>query len=261
VDIPFVVTGRLLGAILFILIFGSILYFIRRGKIAYVRKPASLSVIDEGIGRATEMGKPAVFLYGLSRGMFEQYTVAAFSILSYIARICAETDTQLIVPSGGDEASYITRPVAVEIVRNAYREAGKPELFNEELVPFYSGLQFAYGMSVVGLLLSKKPGFFMMSGNYGADIMMMAETGMNVGSFTITTTTDVSYTACMAGVSDYMMLGEETPAAGAYLSKDPSQLASLSTGDYFKIAAIIVIALGSILLTLGDKTIVTLLGV
>jgi hypothetical protein len=232
----------------------------RRTKPPYVRRPAALAAIEEGVGRATELGRPAIYTYGLGRGSFGYYTVAALSILRYIARLCASTETRLIVPTGGDERSYQVRPVAVDIIRNAFREAGKPELFNEDDIPFFSGMQFAYGMSVVGLLLSEKPGFFMMSGNYGADIMMMAETGANVGALTITTSTFASYAACMAGVSDYMMLGEETPAAGAYLSKDPGQIASLRLGDIFKILTIGIVIVGAILRQFGNDFLRQLLG-
>jgi len=251
--IPFVQSGRSTALILFLLAFALIIYYIRRERLPFIRRPAALDAIEEGIGRATEMGRPAIYTYGLSRGMFSYYTVAALSILRYVARMCAATETKLIVPTGGDEQSYAVRPVALEIIQNACREAGKPELFNADDVPFFSGMQFAYGMSTVGLLLSESPGFFMMSGNYGADIMMMAETGMNVGAMTITTTTSLSYAACMAGVSDYMMLGEETPAAGAYLSKDVGQIASLRNGDIFKIASILVVIVGSIILQFGIK--------
>ncbi|HHY18038.1 MAG TPA: hypothetical protein GX524_08165 [Firmicutes bacterium] len=58
----------------------------KRGlKIPSVQKVAGLDALDEAIGRATEMGRPVHFSPGIGY-VDNAQTLAAFSILSYVAR-------------------------------------------------------------------------------------------------------------------------------------------------------------------------------
>jgi hypothetical protein len=51
------------------------------------------------------------------------------------------------------------------------------------------------------------------------------------------------------------MIGEEAVAAGAYLSQEPAQLASIRTQDIYKFIGIGLILLGWILTTVGSNLI------
>ncbi|MDH5679726.1 MAG: hypothetical protein OEZ28_14065, partial [Nitrospinota bacterium] len=72
------------------------------------------------------------------------------------------------------------------------------------------------------------------------------------GSITITAGCYTSNMAALACASDYVMLGEEQPAAGAYLSRDPSQLASIRVQDIYKFIAIGLMILGLIAINIGS---------
>ena len=61
------------------------LWYVRRNPAVYLRRIAGLEAVDEAIGRATEMGKPALFCHGLG-GVSELPTLASLSILSRIGR-------------------------------------------------------------------------------------------------------------------------------------------------------------------------------
>jgi len=65
--------------------------------------------------------------------------------------------------------------------------------------------------------------------------------------------------AALACASDYIMLGEEQPAAGAYLSRNPSQIASIRVQDIYKFIAIGAILLGLVAVNLGSDIINRLL--
>jgi hypothetical protein len=54
-----------------------------------------------------------------------------------------------------------------------------------------------------------------------------------------------------AALCDYVLIGEEMFAAGAYVSDDPQQLGSIAAQDWYKIAALIVIVVGAVLATAG----------
>jgi hypothetical protein len=55
------------------------------------------------------------------------------------------------------------------------------------------------------------------------------------------------------------MLSEEQPAAGAYLSRDPAQLASIRVQDIYKFIAIGFMLLGLIAINVGSDIINRLL--
>jgi hypothetical protein len=65
----------------------------------------------------------------------------------------------------------------------------------------------------------------------------------------------LSNVACLAASSDYVMIGEEMLAAGAYLSKDPGQLATIRTQDLVKTALIGILVIGLVVLALGSDVV------
>jgi len=52
-------------------------------------------------------------------------------------------------------------------------------------------------------------------------------------------------------ICDYSLIGEELYALGAYVSEDPTVSSSLAGQDIGKFLAVLLIVLGSILITLG----------
>ena len=255
--IPGLFEGRLIGLLLVILIFVLAIYYMGLAKSPYIRRVPALDAIEDAVGRSTEMGKPVVCSYGL--GGFSYWTIAGLSILGYVARLCAETDTRLIVPTGGSSDSYIVREAAVDLVRNAYTVAGKAETFTEEDMPFLSGEQYAYTPGYVGILVRDRPGALIMTGSHWSEAMNIAEMANAVGAITITAGCYTSNMAALACASDYIMLSEEQPAAGAYLSRDPSQLASIRVQDIYKFIAIGFMLLGLLAINVGSDIINRLL--
>lgn len=252
-------SGKFFGLLLLALMFVYTIYLMSAGKKMYVRRVPGLDAIEDAIGRSTEMGKPVVMSYGWAFSGFDYWTVAGLAILDHTARLCAKNNTRLIVPTGGGAGSYIVRPVALEILKNAYAAEGKSDRFNENDVPFLSGTQFAMGSGYVGILLKERPGSMIMTGNTSADAMMIAEAANQVNAFSITVPNYVGNMACLACASDYMMIGEESVAAGAYLSQEPSRLASIRTQDLSKFIAIGLMLLGWVLNAFGSNLIQNIL--
>jgi hypothetical protein len=163
------------------------------------------------------------------------------------------------VPTGGRSDSYIVREAAVDLVRTAYTVAGKPDNFTEEDMPFLSGEQYAYTPGYIGILVRDKPGALIMTGSHWSEAMNIAEMANAVGAITITAGCYTSNMAALACASDYIMLSEEQPAAGAYLSRDPAQLASIRVQDIYKFIAIGLMLLGLLAINVGSDIINRLL--
>ena len=148
----------ILVASLFVLVFVMIQRARAGLPIPEIRKIAGLEAIDEALGRATEMGKPVHFSPGMSGFGSEMY--AGLAVLSYVAKMAAQYDTRLIVTT---RRPYI-HPVASDIVKQAYLEAGRPDAFNPEDIRYVSEWQFSYTAAVMGIFQREKPAANLMIG-------------------------------------------------------------------------------------------------
>ncbi|MBI2557598.1 MAG: hypothetical protein HYW13_09405, partial [Planctomycetes bacterium] len=135
-------TKKINNFVIMIILSTIILYFIvhaRRNPDMFLRKIGGLDAVDEALGRATEMGKPVLFVHGLT-GMGSISTIAATSILSRIARKIADYDANLKVVNNDP----IVMSVSQEVVKESYLEAGRPDAYNPDNVFLVASEQFPY---------------------------------------------------------------------------------------------------------------------
>ncbi|MBM3291452.1 hypothetical protein FJY84_02110 [Candidatus Bathyarchaeota archaeon] len=248
--VPGIVSGRFLGLILNILIFIVVWIFIRNPKPVHIRRVPGLDAIDEAVGRCAEMGKPFVFSPGIASS-FGYWTVAALSVMGHVAKLCVRSGTRFIVPLGGADGVAIVREVAADIVKSAYTLEGRPEDFTMDDLPFLSGQQFAYAGGFVGILQRVRPGATILLGGM-AEAMSICEVSNAVGAITISAGSYISNLAVLACASDYILIGEEEPAAGAYLSDNPRQRYSIRVQDYSKWIIIAMVIIGIIFVNMGN---------
>jgi len=238
-------TNVLIGAVI---CSALVLYFIRRagrGEELYIRPIAGLQSVDDAIGRATEMGRPALFITGLD-SISSIATIAAMAILGRIARRAARYDTRMIVPCCDPVVMVAER----EIVRQAYLDVGRPEAYNEDDVFFVTDQQFGYVAAVDGIMLREKPAANFFMGGFYAESLILAETGAATGAIQIAGTDSVTQLPFFVTVCDYTLMGEELYAATAYLERDPRLLGSLKGQDWSKVLFAAAIVLGTIATTL-----------
>ncbi|MFM8698302.1 MAG: DUF6754 domain-containing protein, partial [Phycisphaerales bacterium] len=139
---PLFVEGR--GAIALALlvvsaaIVGGILWARSGGRVT-VRRMAGLDAVDEAVGRATEMGRPILYVPGIM-DMDNIMTVAGVTILGHVARTVAEYDADLEVPT----SRSIVMVSARAAVQSAYLAAGRPDGYNPDRIYYISDEQFAY---------------------------------------------------------------------------------------------------------------------
>lgn len=256
-SVPGIINGRFIGFLLNIAMAALVYYYIKTKKMVHIRRVPGLDAIEEAVGRSAEMGKPVICSFGI--GGFTYWTLAGLAILSHVARLSAKTGSRLIVPTGGGDQALIVRPVAEEIVKTAYTLEGVEDQYNPDDLPFYSGQQYAYIGGYVGVMQRVRPGSVIMTGSHASEAMNIAETSNAVGAITITSGSYISNVAALACASDYILIGEEAPAAGAYLSEDPSQRASIRVQDLFKWLAIAIMILGIAARSIGNDFMLRLL--
>jgi hypothetical protein len=238
-----------LAALIASLVFGIfVFYFIRKAmkrEDMYIRPIAGLEEIDNAIGRATEMGKPILFVPGI--GYIEEIaTLAGLSILSNVAKKAAEYDTKVMVPV----ADYIVLPIAMETVKEAHIAAGRPDTFNRDDIFYISGDQFAFVAGVNGIMVRQKTVANFFLGVFFAEALIMTETGNAQGAIQIAGSDSITQIPFFITTCDYTLIGEELYGASAYLSREPLMLGTLKAQDYFKFLILIFIITGTILSTL-----------
>jgi len=241
----------LIGVIIFVT---AIVYFVtsaRAGKELFIRRLAGLDELDNAVGRATEMGKPILYITGLS-GISDVATIAAINILGEVAKKTAEYNTRLIVPC----ADPIVMAVEQEVVREAYAEVGRPEGYNEDDVFYLTRSQFAYVAGVNGIMVRQRPATILYMGMFYAESLVLAETGSSVGSIQIAGTDAVTQLPFFITSCDYTLIGEELYAASAYLSREPVLLGGLKGQDTVKFIVGVLLIVGFVVATLAATNVI-----
>jgi hypothetical protein len=223
----------------------------RRGKKLFIRRISGLDAVDEALGRATEMGRPILFVPGLST-MDDVATIAALNILGEVAKKTAHYGTPLVVPN----RDPIVYTVAREVVKEAYTQAGRPDAFSPDSVYFVTDNQFAYAAAVDGYMVRERPATNFLMGYFWAESLILAETGASIGAIQIAGTDSVTQLPFFVTACDYTLLGEELYAASAYLSHEPLLLGAIKGQDYGK-AIIVILLVVMTILALSTKLPVT----
>jgi len=231
------------------IIFFFILYYIyhaRKGKQLFIRRIAGLDAVEEAVGRATEMGRPILFVPGIG-DIGQVATIASLNILGEIAKKTAQYGTALIVPN----RDPIVFPIAREMVKEAHTKVGRPDTFKPDNIFFVTTEQFAYAAAVDGIMVRDKPATNFLLGIFFAESLILAETGTMVGAIQIAGTDQITQLPFFITACDYTLIGEELYAASAYLAREPLLLGSLVGQDYGKMIIVIVAVLGSALYLLS----------
>ena len=210
-----------------------------RKRDLYIRPIPGLRAVDDAIGRATEMGKPLVYVAGLG-GVGTIPTIAAMLILGHLARRTAAYATPVLAPCNDPLVMSIER----EIVREAYLEAGRPDAFRPDDIFFLTDSQFGYVAAVDGIIMRERPAACFYMGQFFAEALILAETGNTAGSVQIAGTDSDTQLPFFITSCDYTLMGEELYAAGAYLSRHPLLVAQLKGQDIGKSVLAAVLALG-----------------
>ena len=218
--------------ILLLTMFLGIGYFINRAKHdpnLFIRRIPGLEAVDEAVGRATEMGRPLLYLTGTYE-INQLSTIASVNILRRVAETVARYDSRLIVP----HRRPITMTVCQEVVHEAYVKAGRADAYREDDIYFVTEDAFGFVAAADGIMVREKPAANFFLGTFAAESLLLAETGANTGAIQIAGTDSTYQIPFFIVACDYTLIGEELYAASAYLSREPKLLGSLRGQDFGK---------------------------
>jgi SpoU rRNA methylase family enzyme len=237
--------GAILGLISTIVIIAIVAA--RHGVVMRIRKIAALEAIDEAVGRATEMGRPVLFVPGI-QDMNDLQTVAGITVLGRVAKVAAEYDAALEVPT----SRSLVMTAARDTVQAAYLAAGRGDAYNADRINYITDEQFGYVAYLAGTMNRERPATCLYMGAFYAESLLLAENGNSIGAIQIAGTAESSQLPFFVAACDYTLIGEEFFAASAYLSGEPMQLGSLFGQDLVKIASIALLIVGVAVATVGS---------
>lgn len=240
-------SDRINALITMVLFSGAVLLFTRwarQGKPLYLRKIPGLDAVEEAVGRATEMGRPVLFIPGID-DLDQIETIAGISILGRVAQITAQYETPLMVP-----VRYpLVLAAGQEVVQQSYIHMGKGDAYDKDTVRYVAGEQFAFAATVNGYMMRERPATNIYMGAFFAESLLLAETGNAAGSIQIAGTGRPEQLPFFVAACDYTLMGEELFAASAYLSHEPVMMGGLKGQDFMKVLIVILILAGVILAT------------
>ncbi|MEW6411412.1 MAG: DUF6754 domain-containing protein [Candidatus Zixiibacteriota bacterium] len=239
-----------LNALILVVVFSAavLLYtrWAKAGKPLYLRKIAGLAAVEEAVGRATEMGRPVLYIPGIAE-LDEIETIAGVSILGRVAKITAQYDTPLMVP-----VRYpLVLAAGQEVVEQAYAEMGRKDSYDKDTVRYVAGEQFAFTATVNGYMMRERPATNIYMGAFFAESLLLAETGNAAGSIQIAGTARAEQLPFFIAACDYTLMGEELYAASAYLSREPVMTGGLKGQDFIKVIIVVMVIIGVLLATFG----------
>lgn len=242
--------GREVG-LLFIVLFGVAAYLsvrtMQRGAKYPLRRLSALEAVKEAVGRATELGRPVFFSTGFGDivGPDGMQVIAGLDVLSFTSKMCAEYNARVI--------STVCRenvlPVTEEVVRSAYRMAGRPDAYQPEMVQFLSPAQMAYCAGSIAIMRREKVAASILIGPFFGEALIMAEAAAEIGAIGIAGTSRLSQLPLFIAACDYVLIGEEMFAGSAYLSGDAVSLGNIASQDLAKVVAVVLLLAGSLLQT------------
>ncbi|MEE8341765.1 MAG: DUF6754 domain-containing protein [Candidatus Neomarinimicrobiota bacterium] len=247
---PYFIEERIVMFFAILIAAGTIIFYInkaKRGEKIFLRPIPGLKAFEEAVGRSTEMGKPVLYVPGIT-DMDQVETVAGVIILGHVAKMTAQYETPLNVPV----ARSIVMKAARESVREAYILEGRPDLFHEDMVHYLTDDQFAYAAGINGIMMREKPAAVFYQGQFYAESLILAETGNSIGAIQIAGTAQTAQIPFFVTACDYTLIGEEFFAASAYLSQDLKLIGGVKGMDVIKIMIIVAIILAIILRLFND---------
>jgi hypothetical protein len=224
--------GRTNVFVLILVFYGLVLFMVRRarrGSQLRFRRIAGIDAIDEAIGRATELGKPVLYVPG-TQDIDNIQTIASLQMLTSVATKAATYDIPIVVPL--NRAFMVS--VAEEAVKQGYLNAGRVDAYNRDNIRYLSDEQFAFTSGVTGIMMREKTAAHLFLGSFFAESLILSETGYSTGAIQIAGTANIHQLPFFVVACDYTLIGEEYFATSGLVTRNPELLGTLKATDWVK---------------------------
>lgn len=230
-----------------LLLFGMLLFLSQRQiklgrSVLKLRPLTGYRKLTGQVGRAVESGQKLHISLGQA-GLVDSSavtSVAASQFLTTLAKESCANNTPPIVTVG----SGTILPLAEAQIRQAYLAVDRLYQYHPEHSQFIAqeGDNFAFAAGITGELAQNNVLSHILAGRYGPEIGVIGGAASRHKMEQIIATDDPTALSIATAISNNTIVGEELFAAGAYLEKEPTQIASLQVQDILRwvIAAILI---------------------
>ena len=203
----------------------------------------------EAIGEAAESGKSIHLSAGTGAvgAAASADTLAGVNAIASLAGRAATARAKLLVTT----ASPLVLPLLQAASEQAYANAGVPAEYDPGQVRFAGDDRNAYAVAVADSLYHENISDSLLLGSLGDETLFIGERGRNAGVTQVIGTPSTRALPYAVATADAVIVGEETYAAAAYLSRRPAHLASLLVQDWLRLLVVGAIIAGAISKTMG----------
>lgn len=233
-------------AILIVLISLPLLFFaiarVRAGRRPKMRTLPAFDRLARMSSRTAESGKTLHLGLGTGgiSGADTAVSLAGLKTLEHLADRAAASESRLVVTV----ADPTLLPAAQEILRRAYAQRGKLNVFSPTQVRLLAPDPTAYAAGVMGILEGEDVLANVTIGAFDDEYLLIGETGAKKGIEQVAGTDDPGALAFMYTTADATLIGEEIFAADAYLDERIESIAGLMVQDWLRYLLILFIIAG-----------------
>jgi hypothetical protein len=220
----------------------------RRGTRYPLRRIAAFETLRGFMDTIAERGKRVHLSVGTSGIGGEQTAAvhAGLTVLRYLAERGASLESSPVVTVADPVLLHVTQ----DALRRAHERMGHAAQYRATDVHLIAPDPAAYAIGAQQVIADPDVDANVMVGAFGDEYLLMAEAGAQRGIVQVAGANAVDVHPYMVATADRVLVGEEMFAAGAYLSGDPIQAASLRVQDVLRVAIAAVIVVGIVVKTL-----------
>ena len=227
---------------------------LERGAGFRLRQLPGFDVLKTQIGRAIESGSQMHITLGQAglNGPSGPTTLAALNMMGYLAEEGCINDAPPLITTGDGTILL----AAQDKLQHSFEVAHRPEGYRSRLVHFVANdtAPYAYAGGVNAIMHQDKVTGNVMVGQFGPELMLIAEAAQRQNVAQVIGTDDPTAMALATAVTENVLLAEELFVATSYLDSTPEQVASLRIQDivrFFVMVAVLLWAIVQFVTSLG----------
>jgi len=235
----------ILGALLMI----GFTFFAQRGFKPPLRQITAYEALARQVGQAVESGGRVHISLGSGSINSDDTgtTLAGLAMLDYVADASSISDLSPIATTG----DATTLPVLSDTIRRAYARKDVSSKFETISARLVSLDPYSMAGGTTSLIVDDDVRANVLVGSFGPEMALPAEAGQRRRIPQVAGSDRLQGQAVAYAMADHPLIGEEMFVSRAYLTRDPSAIASLAVQDILRWIAIIAILVGSVLATVG----------
>ena len=213
-----------------------------------LRPIPAFTMMKSLLGHMTEGGKIVHLALGTA-GISEASvpaTVSGLAVLRYLANQGASFGVSPVT-TVADPTSML---VAQDTLYRAHQTRGLADNYASTDVQMIAPDPTAFAIGAQDIVNQENVAANVMIGHFDQEFLLLGEAGAQRGLIQAAGSDSVGAQPFMLATSKHVLLGEEMFAAGAYLTQEPGQVASLVVQDLLRVGVVVVILLGVIAKTL-----------